>query len=436
MKGLRPWGAIFIAAYASTLLATLPSAAEQQAVFSSVREVAAPVRPGSRAPNLYAAADGRIFMSWLQPLNQVHFALRFASWNGTRWSAAQTIATSDRWFINWADIPSIVAFPDGRIAAHWLKINDESAFTYAYDINIAVSADGGSQWTPVMTPHRDGTPTQHGFVSMLPAMNGGLMLLWLDGRNYVLDQNGTKTDRPQSDRMTLRFALRDREGRLTEEAVLDENVCSCCQTAIAKTPSGAIVAYRDRSADEVRDIAVIRYEGQRWTKPKLVHGDGWQIAGCPVNGPAIAAQQDSVAVAWFTAAQNESRVNIAFSKDAGRTFGTPFRVDADKPAGRTDVILLPDGDALVGWLAYSQDDDTYRVRRVSPDGNMSAATTVSLTKDRWPSGFPQMVRSGKQVLFAWTEDSITAQGEDALIVRTFIGTLGGARNRSGLKEPR
>lgn len=423
MKRIANWIATLIAAYSGALLANLPSAAAEPPVFSSVREVAPPVRPGSRAPNLFAAADGRIYMSWLQPLDKSRFALQFATWNGVRWSSAQTVAASDHWFINWADIPSVIAFPDGRIAAHWLKINDESAFTYAYDVNIAVSAESGTRWSPILTPHRDGTPTQHGFVSMLPAKNGDLMLLWLDGRNYGRTIGESEKGLPLSDRMTLRFAVRDHSGKLKQEQVLDDNTCSCCQTTIAEAASGVVVAYRDRTADDVRDISVIRYYGQRWSPPKLVHSDGWKIAGCPVNGPAIAAQQDRVAVAWFTAAQNEPRVNVAFSRDGGRSFGAPIRVDLGDPAGRTDVILLPDGAALVGWLAFSQGDDTYRVRKVTPDGRMSAAMPISPAGQGWPSGFPRMVQTGNQVLFAWTEDRIMPQGEEALIVRTTIGTL-------------
>jgi len=200
-------------------------------------------------------------MSWLQPLDNARFALQFATWNGIRWSSAQTVAASDRWFINWADIPSVIAFPDGRIAAHWLKINDESAFTYAYDVNIAVSPDGKAQWSPILTPHRDGTPTQHGFVSMLPAKNGDLMLLWLDGRNYTFAKDGSKKGASLSDRMTLRFAVRNRSGKLRQEQILDDNTCSCCQTTIAETARGAVVAYRDRTISEVRDISVVHYDG-------------------------------------------------------------------------------------------------------------------------------------------------------------------------------
>ena len=38
-----------------------------------------------------------------------------------------------------------------------------------------------------------------------------------------------------------------------------------------------MIAYRDRSADEVRDISIVRRVGGRWTKPAPVHDDGWKI---------------------------------------------------------------------------------------------------------------------------------------------------------------
>ena len=36
---------------------------------------------------------------------------------------------------------------------------------------------------------------------------------------------------------------------------LDDRVCECCSTSAAMTANGPVIVYRDRSADEVRDIA-------------------------------------------------------------------------------------------------------------------------------------------------------------------------------------
>ena len=399
------------------------AAPKDETVFNDFLESEAPVRPGSRTPNLFAAADGQVYLNWLEPAGPDRYALRFSVWQQTRWGPPRTIAASGDWFVNEADFPAVVGFPDGRIAAHWLQLNGQSRYAFAYDINIVTSSDGGNRWGPVLVPHRDGTPNQHGFVSMLPGPRGQLTILWLDGRNYASPADDQKGTSSLSERMTLRVATLDAAGRLKDEAVLDRSTCSCCQTGVAATATGAIAVYRDRTSGEVRDISVVRYDGQTWSAPTPVHRDGWEIAGCPVNGPAVAARQNSVAVAWFTAAQDVPRVNITFSRDGGETFGAPLRVDSGDPAGRVNVILLPSGAAIVGWLEIAQEGDEYRVRKVDPDGRMSAANVISFDGPGQPSGFPRMVRTGSQVHFAWTQVRADAQGENRVTVRTAVATL-------------
>jgi hypothetical protein len=71
----------------------------------------------------------------------------------------------------------------------------------------------------------------------------------------------------------------------------------------------------------------------RGPRRRTLHADGWKIDYCPVNGPAAGAIGDTVAVAWFTGAQDTSRVRVAFSTDAGATFSAPVRADDGLPAG-------------------------------------------------------------------------------------------------------
>jgi hypothetical protein len=72
-----------------------------------------------------------------------------------------------------------------------------------------------------------------------------------------------------------------------------------------------------------------------------VHHDGWHLNGCPVNGPALSASERGAtsAPAWFTAPQDEGHVFVAFSQNAGKTFGAPVRVDESGSLGRVDVEL-------------------------------------------------------------------------------------------------
>jgi hypothetical protein len=203
--------------------------------------------------------------------------------------------------------------------------------------------------------------------------------------------------------MTLRYAAIDADGKLSDEAELDPRVCECCQTSAARTSDGIITVYRDRSDNEIRDIYVVTGQQQKWNSPRPVHNDNWQINGCPVNGPSLATRNQQVVVAWYTGVNNAPRVKVAFSTDAGRTFGAPIDVDEGDAQGRVDVVLLPDGSALVCWLAGTADGGAIKVRRVKPDGTLDNSALVATSDIMRSSGFPRMALLGNEVHFAWTE---------------------------------
>ena len=194
-------------------------------------------------------------------------------------------------------------------------------------------------------------------------------------------------------------------------------MCECCPTAGAVTADGPIVAFRDRSDAEVRDIAVSRRVDGRWTAPVLVHRDNWTLRACPVNGPALAASGRSVAIAWFTMEGDQGRALVAFSSDAGATFGPPIRVDAAATLGRVDLELLADGSLVVSWIEPAESRARFQVRRVTRDGTLSAPITVAPISSGRPSGFPRIARRGQELLFAWTET------EGGLRVRTASARL-------------
>ena len=207
--------------------------------------------------------------------------------------------------------------------------------------------------------------------------------------------------------MTLRARWTDPGGEAGPEYTLDARVCDCCQTDVALTDAGPVIVYRDRSPDEVRDIHVVRWDGAAWSEPRPVHRDGWVIPGCPVNGPAVDARSGAVAAAWFSAPDDEPRVQVAFSRDAGATFGPPIRVDHGRPLGRTDVVLARDGSALVLWLEEAGNGiGELRLRRAYPDGSLGPSHTLSTTRSARASGFPQLLPLGDDGLVAaWTEAS-------------------------------
>ena len=403
----------------------LPTAEAQDKAPIVLKELKSPTGPGAREPRLFASPDGKIFMSWTEPVEGDRFAVRFAVGTAQGWSEARTVTAGNDLFLNWADFPSITAFKDGTLAAHWLRKNDDKS--YGYDVNIAVSKDGGNSWSQPIVPHRDGTRKQHGFVSLLPLPDMRLFMIWLDGRAHSGTESFAAGKDATHDAMQLRFATVGKDGALSDETVLDPTTCTCCKTAAALTSSGAVVAYRGRTKDDIRDIKVLRLDRGSWSKSVTVHDDGWKIYGCPVNGPAIDANDKQVVVAWFTAAHDKPTTNVAFSEDGGKTFGLPIRIDEGSPQGRVGITLLPDGSALASWLETKGFGETLLTRRVEPSGSRGPALTITSTTRGRTSGFPQIVRSGDELYFAWTQSASQGArgGLDAgiLNIRTAVGTL-------------
>ena len=363
-----------------------------------VVEIASPGERGSRYPHLAVGTDDAVVMSWLQPVGERRHELRYATLQESAWTGARSVGAGDDWFVNWADFPSVVPGPDSLLAAHWLQ--QRPGHAYSYDVRLAFSEDAGQTWTEPMSPHDDGTPTEHGFATLLP-VGPSVLAIWLDGRRT---EGGEGHDHHAAGAMTLRSLTIGRASLGSGAgAEIDARVCDCCQTDAALTDEGPIVVYRDRSAAEIRDIGVVRLTAAGWTAPQLVHADGWHMTGCPVNGPAIDARGHEVAVAWFTA-PDQPRVRLAFSSDSGRTFSAPVEVVKGAVAGRVAVVLLDDGRAVVSWLADSPGGTAFVAQPFARDGTVAGPPIlIARSSIQRASGFPQMVRAGDRLIFAWTQ---------------------------------
>jgi hypothetical protein len=363
-----------------------------------VETLASPAAAGSAQPQLSVSSRG-VLLSWIETAGS-QATLRFAERTATGWSPARTAASGTDWFVNWADVPSVVRLADGTLAAHWLQKSASS--TYAYDVRMSHSRDDGKTWSPSVTPHDDGTQTEHGFASLFQMPGSGLGAVWLDGRNMKGGHAGAGGEHGSGD-MSLRFAAFDRNWKRTGDAALDLRVCECCPTAVAVTSEGPIVAYRDRSATEVRDIVVSRMDKGKWTEPRAIAEEGWVFPACPVNGPSLSARGRNVSAAWFQAKDNKPKAFVAFSSDAGRTFGTPIRLDQDGTLGRVDIELLPDGSAAAGYIDLTGNRAEFRVKRVQPDGSTSAPVTIASLANSRSSGYPRMALHGNELVFAWID---------------------------------
>jgi len=217
--------------------------------------------------------------------------------------------------------------------------------------------------------------------------------------------------------MTLRSANLSKNMVVSNEALIDDLTCDCCQTDVALTSDGPVAIYRDRSDDEIRDIYVSRQVDGKWQPGVAVAEDHWDIAACPVNGPVIQAEGSNVVVAWFTGANDTALVQVAWSDDAGRTFGEPIKVDSDHPKGHVGAALLADGDLALSWLrSTGQGSVELLLARISRSGEMTTPYVLAEAADVFAFSVPQLARDGDNLVSVWTTEVDRNYGVASAIV--------------------
>ena len=399
---------VTIATVAAAMATGAPRAGQDMPWRPVIQPLDTPAAGASAQPQLTGSARG-VLLSWIER-EGTRASLKFAERTATGWSAVRTAASGDNWFVNWADVPSVLRLDDETLVAHWLQMSGTE--TYAYDVRLAYSTDDGRSWSPSFSPHHDGLKREHGFASLFQMPGKGLGLIWLDGR-AMASAAGHDGHGPSTGAMSVRFGAFDTAWKQTDDEPVDLRVCECCPTSAAMTNDGPVIAYRNRGVDEVRDIHVSRRERGVWSKPKAAHHDNWKIAACPVNGPMLSARGRDVAIAWFTVKDDVGHAFAAFSRDAGRTFGAPIQLDQASSLGRVDIELLPDGAAVATWIEFADQRSHFSTRRVDPSGRRSPVTSIAALTAARASGYPRVARAGNELVFAWTESH-----EGALRVRT------------------
>ena len=357
---------------------------------TAIIEIKNPSLINSSLPRLFSNGED-LLMSWIQNKDSIA-SLKYSKFNGINWTAPTEIISGSDWFVNWADFPAI-ADNNGSVLTNILKKSAEG--TYTYDIHLQLYSKQKNTWKNNILLNQDGIKSEHGFVSMLPYNNDSFFVTWLDGRTLV----GVSKENEQ---MTLRAAFIDAEGEISNDILLDDKTCECCNTAATMTSNGPIVAYRDRSDTEIRDISIVRFVNGNWTAPKNVYPDHWEIPGCPVNGPAIDSFNDAVALAWFTAENDNPRIQVSFSENQGETFGLQYRVDNGNAIGRVDIVMIDQNNAVVSWMEPDGIDTLIRILKVSSNGEKNIPITITKTRSERSSGFPQLELVGDRLYVAWT----------------------------------
>ncbi len=368
----------------TTLLLSAALATAMSGQTLKVEPAANPSGADSSQVNWSVTPDGNLLMSWVES-----DVLKYAVRKGGQWSEARTIAAKRKFFHHPAELPEVVAMPGGSLLAHWIeapKTESEAEFIYA-----STSRDGLKWTTPVME-HRDKSDVEHGLASMIPSGEKEASIFWLESLHGP--------DKPTQ----LMRTVVGIDGNEIKEEMLAPDVCECCPTSVTKTARGMLLAYRAHTKDDIRDIAVTRFDGGRWTSPKIVYPDKWQVDACPVNAASISAKGDNVAVAWYTASDDKARVELAFSPDSGSSFTKAVTVSTGASYGYASVAIDDAGGAYVSWLERGGDGAKVLARHVSNTGAMGPVVEVA-AGTRKNLGYPRLVRVGNETWIAWNTES-------------------------------
>lgn len=357
-------------------------------------------RSGS-APGLLVGADELhlAFMRSDAEPSLEHATLPLEDARDEGWSETQRIAGGPRVLVNWADVPAIAETASGRTVVAWPEYHgDDPAAGYAP--RVAAQLDDGS-FGPAWSPDDLRRGPESGFVAFVSAPSG-LHMFWLDGRELGGPGHGLG---PTGGNMQLRSVAIDDEGlQAGPSRVVDDRTCECCKLGVGLLGGQPLAAYRDRSDAEVRDI----YVAGPTIAPTLVARDGWTIAGCPVNGPAVASSRDWIYVAWFTGAQDRSAMYIA-SASSPAAWGQAKAFDLGLPGGRVDLIATPDtagGGALVSWVELDAEQPgraKLLARRVRADGELGVPHAVAEFGAARDWGFPRAALLGDEVVWIYTD---------------------------------
>ena len=351
-----------------------------------------PSNAGAMAPNLYSN-DNEIWMTWIEPVNgEETYKVKCAEFLNGSWNASSTVLKASHLFVNWADFPELCIAKDGSMYVTWLQKSGPG--TYAYDIGIAQSKDEGKSWSHLGTLNDDRVLGEHGFVSLIQNGDKGVRAFWLDGRAMTGDGHSGHGGGD----MQLRTTLVNSEVQTSE--LIDARVCECCSTDAVLHAGVPLVVYRDRDAGEIRDISITTLG----KKEKLIYADGWNINGCPVNGPSIATNDKDVLVGWFTAPENKSEVNVAFINAEG--IQKPIELSTNS-IGRIDVALLEDSTGIACWLETCDDGMYVSVAKVRKDGSVSQIQHAEKVASSRQAGFPQIAVAGDNLLVIWTAEDTT-----------------------------
>lgn len=351
-------------------------------------------------PSIAAAPDGTVYVGWVAhgPNKEADVRLsRFDREGRPVGSAAGVNPTAGAATAWRGDPPDVVVAPDGTVYVAWTA--RDTGAEHATTLYLSASRDGGQSFGAPVKVNDDARACVHGMHSLAVGGDGRVYVAWLDERHVEPPEAHQAGEQGGASKASggmhgeqnreVFFAVSSDGGRtFSPNRRVASEACPCCKTALAVSAQGRVyVGWRQVLPGDFRHIAVASSEdGVNFDAPTVVSDDHWELRGCPVSGPALAAGDGgALRVLWYTAGEaGRPGLYSVESADGGRTFG-PRRAVSEGNLRGTPLLLADAGGrpfALFEGAGESGSNGLWRVRlgqepagaeRVA-DGGSAAAT--------------------------------------------------------------
>ena len=333
-------------------------------------------------PLLTQTPKGEILLSWTEKDEQglTSFCLAFSKDKGKTFGDKKVIFSGKGIGNSRLMRAKVLAKKDGSLVAVFTNRPDSPAGAPAggrrtSDLVYCVSKDAGTTWTSPQNVDSDPAKAMRGFFDAIVLPNDEIAVFYLKDV-----ANSTKHEERD-----LRMVL-SKNGVFQPERLIDPVVCDCCNINLLVDANGALhVYYRDNN-DDIRDIAKITStdNGATFSKPQIVHNDGWKINGCPHSGAISSSYGKGALIAWFSGAETESGIRLV-TQEGKKLFVL------DDASVKNPWIMAGSKQAVMIWEQSQADSGNQLVFRkingdkvsetVAVDGTVNALNSTGLMLD-------------------------------------------------------